>query len=233
MKILLIEDDPKVARFITRGLKEEHFVVDHSSDGEDGLHLALTGCHDVVVLDVLLPKRDGFEILAKLRQAGATARILMLTARDAVEDRVKGLEGGADDYLVKPFAFAELLARIRALLRRPAIEEPAVLEVCDLRIDARRQTVTRSGRLISLTGKEFAVLRFLVRHAGEVITRTRLSEQVWDENFDPLSNVIDVTIYHLREKVDRGFEPRLIHTVRGRGYVVQTDAEAGEIAGHG
>jgi two-component system, OmpR family, copper resistance phosphate regulon response regulator CusR len=153
----------------------------------------------------------------------------MLTARDAVEDRVKGLEGGADDYLVKPFAFVELLARIRALLRRPSIEEPAVLEVGDLRIDARRQRVTRSGRLISLTGKEFAVLGYLVRHAGEVITRTRLSEQVWDENFDPLSNVIDVTIYHLREKVDRGFAPRLIHTVRGRGYVVQT----GETAGHG
>lgn len=229
MKILLIEDDSKVARFITRGLKEEHFVVDQANDGEDGLHLALTGAYDVVVLDVLLPGRDGFEILARLRHARVTARILMLTARDAVEDRVKGLEGGADDYLVKPFAFVELLARIRALLRRPPIEEPAVLEVGDLRIDARRQRVTRSGRLISLTGKEFAVLGYLVRHAGEVITRTRLSEQVWDENFDPLSNVIDVTIYHLREKVDRGFAPRLIHTVRGRGYVVQ----AGETAGHG
>jgi heavy metal response regulator len=229
VKILLIEDDSKVARFITRGLKEEHFVVDQANDGEDGLHLALTGAYDVVVLDVLLPGRDGFEILARLRHARVTARILMLTARDAVEDRVKGLEGGADDYLVKPFAFVELLARIRALLRRPSIEEPAVLEVGDLRIDARRQRVTRSGRLISLTGKEFAVLGYLVRHAGEVITRTRLSEQVWDENFDPLSNVIDVTIYHLREKVDRGFAPRLIHTVRGRGYVVQ----AGETAGHG
>jgi two-component system, OmpR family, copper resistance phosphate regulon response regulator CusR len=229
VKILLIEDDSKVARFITRGLKEEHFVVDQANDGEDGLHLALTGAYDVVVLDVLLPGRDGFEILARLRHARVTARILMLTARDAVEDRVKGLEGGADDYLVKPFAFVELLARIRALLRRPPIEEPAVLEVGDLRIDARRQRVTRSGRLISLTGKEFAVLGYLVRHAGEVITRTRLSEQVWDENFDPLSNVIDVTIYHLREKVDRGFAPRLIHTVRGRGYVVQ----AGETAGHG
>lgn len=228
MKILLIEDDSKVARFIVRGLKEEQFVVDHAGDGEDGLQLALTGSYDVVVLDVLLPNRDGFEILARLRRSGASTRILMLTARDAVEDRVKGLEGGADDYLVKPFAFAELLARIRALLRRPSIEGPAVLELGDLRMDTRRQTVTRSGRVISLTGKEFAVLQYLLRHAGEVITRTRLTEEVWDENFDPLSNVIDVTVYHLREKVDRGFESRLIQTVRGRGYRVQV----GEVAGH-
>jgi two-component system, OmpR family, copper resistance phosphate regulon response regulator CusR len=233
LKVLLVEDDAKVARFIMRGLKEEDFVVDLASNGEDGLHLALTGSHDLVVLDVLLPKRDGFEVLARLRKSGSMTRVLMLTARDAVEDRVKGLESGADDYLVKPFAFAELLARIRALLRRPAIEQPAVFEVGDLRVDARRQTASRGGRPISLTGKEFAVLYCLVRNADEVITRTRLAEQVWDENFDPLSNVIDVTVYHLREKVDRDFAPRLIQTVRGRGYVVRTSMAPTESAAHG
>ena len=232
MKVLLVEDDPKVARFILRGLKEEQFVVDVAHDGEDGLHLALNGSYDVIVLDVLLPNRNGFEILARLRRAGSMTRVLMLTARDAVEDRVKGLEGGADDYLVKPFAFAELLARIRALLRRPLMEEPAVFEVGDLKIDARRQTVSRGGRALSLTGKEFAVLICLARHAGEVMTRTRLAEQVWDENFDPLSNVIDVTVYHLREKVDREFAPRLIHTVRGRGYVLRTRGDPAEAAAH-
>jgi len=160
-------------------------------------------------------------VLAALRRAGRTTRVLMLTARDAGADRVRGLEGGADDYLVKPFAFAELLARLRALLRRPVSEEPEVLESSGLRLDTRRQTVARDGRPVSLTAKEFAVLAYLVRHAGEVITRTRLAEQVRDENFDPLSNVIDVTIYHLREKVDRGFPVRLIHTVRGSGYVLR------------
>ncbi|MBN8248209.1 MAG: heavy metal response regulator transcription factor [Verrucomicrobia bacterium] len=221
MKVLLVEDDPQVARFIMRGLSEERFVVDVATNGEDGLHQATTGSYDVIILDVLLPKRDGFEVLAQLRRAGRSTRVLMLTARDAVADRVRGLEGGADDYLVKPFAFAELLARLRALLRRPVSEEPEVLECSGLRLDVRRQTVARDGCPVSLTAREFAVLAHLVRHAGEVITRTRLAEQVWDENFDPLSNVIDVTIYHLREKVDREFPVRLIHTVRGSGYVLR------------
>ncbi|MBE7503986.1 MAG: heavy metal response regulator transcription factor [Verrucomicrobiales bacterium] len=233
MKILLIEDDPRVARFVLRGLKEEGFVVDHAADGDDGLHAAATGSYELVILDVLLPRRDGFEVLTRLRRSGSTTRVLMLTARDAVADRVKGLEGGADDYLVKPFAFAELLARIRALLRRPRTEEPVVLTAGDLQIDTRRQSVSRAGRPVPLTAKEYAVLVCLVRQAGEVLTRTRLAEQAWDENFDPLTNVIDVTIYHLREKVDRGFGQRLIHTVRGRGYVLRPDeptanAAAGE-----
>lgn len=233
MKILLIEDDPRVARFVLRGLKEEGFVVDHAADGDDGLHAAATGSYELVILDVLLPQRDGFEVLNRLRRSGSTTRVLMLTARDAVADRVKGLEGGADDYLVKPFAFAELLARIRALLRRPRTEEPVVLTAGDLQIDTRRQSVSRAGRPVPLTAKEYAVLVCLVRQAGEVLTRTRLAEQAWDENFDPLTNVIDVTIYHLREKVDRGFGQRLIHTVRGRGYVLRPDeptanAAAGE-----
>lgn len=233
MKILLIEDDPRVARFVLRGLKEEGFVVDHAADGDDGLHAAATGSYELVILDVLLPQRDGFEVLNRLRRSGSTTRVLMLTARDAVADRVKGLEGGADDYLVKPFAFAELLARIRALLRRPRTEEPVVLTAGDLQIDTRRQSVSRAGRPVPLTAKEYAVLVCLVRQAGEVLTRTRLAEQAWDENFDPLTNVIDVTIYHLREKVDRGFGQRLIHTVRGRGYVLRpeeptTNPAAGE-----
>ena len=233
MKILLIEDDPRVARFVLRGLKEEGFVVDHAADGDDGLHAAATGSYELVILDVLLPQRDGFEVLNRLRRSGSTTRVLMLTARDAVADRVKGLEGGADDYLVKPFAFAELLARIRALLRRPRTEEPEVLTAGDLHIDTRRQSVSRAGQPVPLTAKEYAVLVCLVRQAGEVLTRTRLAEQAWDENFDPLTNVIDVTIYHLREKVDRGFGQRLIHTVRGRGYVLRpeeptTNPAAGE-----
>lgn len=219
MKILLVEDDPQVARFLARGLSEERFVVDVAENGEDGLHLATTGPYDVIILDVMLPRRDGFDVLAQLRRAGRNTRVLMLTARDAVADRVRGLEGGADDYLIKPFAFAELLARLRALMRRPDSEEPEVLECSGLRLDVRRQTAVRDNRNVSLTAREFAVLVHLVRHAGEIVTRTRLAEQVWDENFDPLSNVIDVTIYHLREKVDRGFPTRLIHTVRGSGYV--------------
>lgn len=233
VKILLIEDDPRVARFVLRGLKEEGFVVDHAADGDDGLHAAATGGYELVILDVLLPHRDGFEVLTRLRRSGSTTRVLMLTARDAVADRVKGLEAGADDYLVKPFAFAELLARVRALLRRPRTTEPVLLTAGDLQIDTRRQSVSRAGRPISLTAKEYAVLVCLVRQAGEVLTRTRLAEQAWDENFDPLTNVIDVTIYHLREKVDRGFPRRLIHTVRGRGYVLQLDDPAAELAGHG
>ena len=227
MKILLVEDDPQVARFIRRGLTEERFVVDDAVDGDEGLHLATTGHYDAVILDVLLPGRDGFEVLARMRRAGVNSRVLMLTARDAIQDRVRGLEGGADDYLVKPFAFAELLARLRALMRRPLAQEASVLEAGGLRLDTRRQTVTRDGRPVSLTAREFAVLAHLVRNAGQIVTRTRLAEEVWDEHFDPLSNVIDVTIYHLREKVDRGFDTRLIHTVRGAGYVVK-DTEASE-----
>jgi two-component system copper resistance phosphate regulon response regulator CusR len=223
VRILLIEDDPKVARLLVRGLREEGFQVDHADNGEDGLHLACADLHDLLILDVLLPGKNGFEILSQLRRSGSNTRILMLTARDAVSDRVHGLEAGADDYLVKPFAFSELLARVRALLRRTRSAEPELLQVADLQLDVRRQTVTRAGKPISLTAKEFAVLACLARHPGELTTRTRLAEQAWDENFDPLSNVIDVTIHHLRDKVDRDFPQRLIQTVRGRGYVLRLD----------
>lgn len=220
-----------MARFIIRGLKEEGYQVDHAETGEDGLHSASADVHEVVILDVLLPGQSGFDVLAQLRKRGTTTRVLMLTARDAVEDRVRGLETGADDYLVKPFAFSELLARVRALLRRPRVEEPAIIEVHDLQVDVRRQTATRAGRVLSLTAKEFAVLACLARHVGEVTSRTRLSEEAWDENFDSMSNVIDVTIHHLRAKVDRNAPVRLIHTVRGRGYVLRAGGAQANPAG--
>lgn len=188
-----MEDDPQVAQFIRRGLVEERFVVDAAAGGDEGLHLATTGHYDAVILDVLLPGRDGFEVLARMRRAVVNSRVLMLTTRDTVQDRVHGLEGGEDDYLVKPFAFAELLARLHALMRRPLAQEAPVLETGGLRLDTRRQKVTRDGRPVSLTPHESAVLAHLVRHAGQIVTRTRLAEEVWDEHFDPLSNLEGLT----------------------------------------
>lgn len=221
MRILVVEDERKVARFIERGLREEHFTVDLAADGEEGLYRALNFPCDLIVLDVLLPKKDGFQVLAELRAAGCRARVLMLTARAGVPDRVRGLEGGADDYLTKPFAFAEFLARVRALLRRSAADDPVMLRAADLVLDLKTHKVTRAGKPVPLSAREFAVLEHLLRHPGEVVTRTQLAEHVWDENFDSFSNVIDVTVYHLREKVDRDFQPSLIHTVRGAGYVLK------------
>jgi heavy metal response regulator len=222
MRILVVEDERKVARFIERGLKEERFAVDVASDGEEGLFRAQSNDYDLIVLDVLMPKKDGFQVLRELRASRCRARILMLTARDSVEDRVQGLENGADDYLIKPFAFAEFLARVRALLRRGADGSPVSLRAYDLQLDLKSRKVTRAGKPVTLPAKEFAVLEYLLRHPNEVVTRTQLAEHVWDENFDSFSNVIDVTVYHLREKVDRGFQPALIHTVRGVGYVLKT-----------
>ncbi len=226
MRILVVEDERKVARFIERGLKEERFAVDVATDGEEGLFRAQSNDYDLIVLDVLMPKKDGFQVLRELRAAKCRARILMLTARDSVEDRVRGLEGGADDYLVKPFAFVEFLARVRVLLRRGAEDGPLLLRGLDLTLDLKTRKVTRAGRPVTLSAKEFGVLEYLLRHPDEVVTRTQLAEHVWDENFDSFSNVIDVTVYHLREKVDRGFEPALIHTVRGAGYVLKATGEA-------
>jgi heavy metal response regulator len=220
MRLLIVEDEPKVARFVERGLREEHFAVDVAVDGESGLDLALVHDYDLVVLDVMLPKKDGFEVLEALRAARRPCKVLMLTARDSVKDRVRGLDGGADDYLVKPFAFAELLARVRALLRRAGGTEVTTLSFADLVLDVKARKVTRAGQPVALSAREFAVLEHLLRHQGEVISRTRLSEQVWDQHFDSMTNVIDVTLYHLREKVDRGFPAPLIHTVRGVGYVL-------------
>ena len=221
MRILIIEDEKKMARFLERGLQEERFAVDVAHDGEEGLYLAQVHPYDLILLDLLLPRKDGWQVLRELRTGGSSARVLMLTARDGVSDRVRGLEEGADDYLTKPFAFAELLARARALLRRGRDLGPVKLQAADLVLDLKTRKVRRGETPIMLTAKEYAVLEYLLRQAGEVVTRTQLAEHVWDENFDSFSNVIDVTVYHLREKIDRGFKPPLIHTVRGIGYALE------------
>jgi DNA-binding response OmpR family regulator len=226
MRILVVEDQRKLARLLHRGLREESYAVDVAADGEEGAFRAMSDVYDLILLDVMLPRKDGFQVLRELRAAGVSSRVLLLTARDAVADRVRGLDLGADDYLVKPFAFDELLARVRALLRRDAASDPVSLRAGDLVVDLKQRTVTRDGRSLSLTAREFAVLACLLRHADQTVTRTQLAEQVWDENFDPFSNVIEVTVYHVREKVDRGFSPPLIHTVRGVGYILKRPTAA-------
>ena len=220
MRILIVEDDRKAAQYLRQGLTEHGFVVDTAFDGVDGAHLASTGNYDLVVLDVMLPGRDGWQVLGELRRSKATP-VLFLTARDGVEDRVKGLELGADDYLVKPFAFSELLARIRTVLRRGQQREPDVLKVADLELDALRRRVERAGERIELTAKEFALLHLFMRREGEVLSRTVIAEQVWDINFDSDTNVVDVAVRRLRAKVDDPFERKLLHTVRGAGYVLE------------
>lgn len=233
MRILLVEDEAKVARFIAEGLRELGFAVDVASDGEFGLYHARNTAYDLIILDVLLPKRDGFEVVAELRAAGSATLVLMLTARGGVRDRVRGLDAGADDYLSKPFNFDELLARIRALLRRGKAEGPLVLRCADLELDSRIHRVTRGGKVVALTTKQFAVLEFLLRHANEVVTRSQLAAHVWDENFDASSNVIDVTLHHLRDRIDRPHGLRLLHTIRGVGYILRADlgSETGEAEG--
>lgn len=221
MRILIVEDQKKISRFIERGLREENFTVEVVENGNDAVDRAIESPPDMIILDVMLPGKDGFTVLNEVRGAGCKARILMLTAMDSIQDRVRGLEGGADDYLCKPFAFAELLARVRVLLRRNVDDDLVTLRFADLEIDMRERTMKRAGKRIVLSTKEFAVLAQLMKHPGRVITRTQLAEAVWDENFDPFSNVIDVTVYHLREKVDRGFDKPLIHTIRGSGYVLR------------
>jgi two-component system copper resistance phosphate regulon response regulator CusR len=221
MKILIVEDEKKTAAYLGKGLTENGFVVDLADQGDDGLHLALTGDYDLVVLDVMLPQRDGWSILAELRRGGKQTPVLFLTARDSVQDRVKGLELGADDYLVKPFAFSELLARVRSVLRRRAGSQPEVLRIGDLEVDLLRHKATRGGKRLDLTPKQFALLAFLTRRSGEVLSRTLIAEQVWDMNFDSDTNVVDVHVRRLRAKVDDPFEHKLIHTVRGVGYVLE------------
>jgi len=222
MKILIVEDEQKTGDYLKQGLSEAGFVADLARDGIDGLHLALTGDYDLVVLDVMLPRLDGWEVLREIRQKGKHLPVLFLTARDQVEDRVKGLEYGADDYLVKPFAFSELLARVRALLRRGRTSEPELLQVADLELDSALREVRRAGRRIDVTPKEFTVLEYLIRHQGRVMSRTLITEYAWDYHFDPGTNIVDVVINRLRKKVDHGHAKKLIHTVRGVGYVLKS-----------
>ena len=221
MKILIVEDEPKTGDYLRQGLAEAGFVVDLARDGLDGLHLALNGDYALVVLDVMLPGLDGWGVLQTLRRGGREMPVLFLTARDQVEDRVRGLELGADDYLVKPFAFSELLARVRTLLRRGRSKEPDVLRAADLELDLLRRRVLRAGQRIDLTAKEFALLELLLRRQGEVLPRSLIASQVWDMNFDSDTNVIEVAVRRLRAKVDDAFEPKLIRTVRGMGYVLE------------
>ncbi|MEN9395574.1 MAG: hypothetical protein RLZ81_104 [Pseudomonadota bacterium] len=222
MRILIVEDEPKTGNYLKQGLLEAGFVVDLVRDGADGLHQALSENHDLVILDVMLPGLDGWAVLSGIRHSGKDLPVLFLTARDQVADRVKGLELGADDYLVKPFAFSELLARVRTLLRRGSkVKAAEVLQAADLELDLLRRRVTRAGRRIDLTAKEFALLELLLRRQGEVLPRSLIASQVWDMNFDSDTNVIEVAMRRLRAKIDDDFEPKLIRTVRGMGYVLE------------
>lgn len=220
MKVLIIEDETKAGDYLRKGLGENGFVVDLANNGRDGLHLALTGEYDIIVLDVMLPAKDGWQVLQELRLSRQTP-VIFLTAKDKVEDKVKGLELGADDYLVKPFAFSELLARIRTLLRRGKVQQPEVLRVADLELDPIRRRASRDGTRIDLTAKEFTLLYLFLRRQGEVLSRTFIAEQVWDMNFDSDTNVVEVAMRRLRAKIDDNFNNKLIHTIRGMGYVLE------------
>ena len=220
MRLLVIEDERKLAEYLRSGLAENGYVVDVAHDGIDGRHLALEGQYDLILLDVMLPGIDGFGVLEAIRRKGDTP-VLMLTARDKVEDRVKGLQGGADDYLVKPFAFSELLARVHALLRRGRAHELTVLKVGELQLDLASRKAFRDGKRLDLTGKEFTLLILLMRRQGQVLSRLTLAEQVWDMNFDSNTNVVEVAIRRLRAKLDDPFPTKLLHTVRGMGYVLE------------
>lgn len=221
MRVLIVEDEPKAAAYLLQGLEENGFVADWAANGVDGAHLATCGAYDLILLDVMLPGKDGWSVLSDLKGAGVETPVLFLTARDAVHDRVHGLELGADDYLVKPFAFSELLARMRTVLRRGGPRQPTSLRVGDLEVDPVRHRARRGGQVLDLTPKEFLLLNLLLRRTGEVLSRTLIAEQVWDINFDSDSNLVDVHVRRLRSKVDDPFEHKLIHTVRGVGYVLE------------
>lgn len=222
MRILLIEDDKKIALFVKTGLKEAGFAVDHAVDGEDGLHLALTEPYDAAIIDLMLPKIDGLTIISTLRKQQINMPVLILSAKQTVQERVDGLQSGGDDYLVKPFAFSELLARIHALLRRASqVTAPTELSVADLQLNLITRQVSRAGVQIELQPLEFSLLEYLMRNVNRVVSKTMIMEHVWDYNFSPQTNVVEARICYLREKIDKQFSPKLIHTVRGVGYVLK------------
>ncbi|MBU4342942.1 MAG: response regulator transcription factor [Candidatus Omnitrophica bacterium] len=221
MRILLVEDEAKIASFIERGLKEEHYVVDLAYDGEKGLFLAEVNTYDLIIVDIILPKKDGISLCREMRSKKIDTPILMLTAKDKVGDKVLGLDSGADDYLTKPFAFEEFLARIKALLRRRRSDKGTTLKIADLELDQLTHRVKRQEKEIALTSKEYALLEYLMLHANQVVTRTMISEHVWNEDFDSFTNVIDVYVNYLRNKIDKNFKKQLIHTIRGTGYILK------------
>lgn len=223
MRLLVVEDEKKVSSFIKKGLGEEGYAVDVANDGEEGLYMALDRVHDLIILDIQIPKMDGLQVLQVLRKEKITTPVLLLTVRATIEDKVMGLDSGADDYLTKPFAFQELVARIRALLRRRTEAEPAVLQVDDLTLDPARRIVLRGDEKFDLSPREFSLLDYFMRNPGRVLTRTMITEHVWDYDFDTDTNVIDVYVNYLRKKIDAGDRPKLIHTVRGVGYVLKTE----------
>ena len=223
MRILIVEDEKKVARFIQQGLEEEHYAVDVAHDGEAGSQMAKSGNYDLLILDVMLPGKSGLALISEYRSEGGSAAALMLTAKSTTEDKVSGLDSGADDYLTKPFAFAELLARVRSLLRRGSKEKSTVLSLADLDLDTVTHKARRGGRTIELTAKEYALLEYLLRNKERVLSRTIIAEHIWDYNFDTGTNIIDVYVNHLRSKIDEGGEKKLIHTVRGVGYVMKEE----------
>ena len=221
MRILLVEDEKKIASFIERGLKEQRYVVDVAADGQKGSFLADVNEYDLIILDIMLPGVDGLSLCKDIRKKKAHIPILLLTARNKVSDKVRGLQDGADDYLTKPFAFDELLARVGALLRRKNGQKTTTLQVADLELDQLKHVVKRGGKEIKLTSKEYSLLDYLMTHASHVVTRTMISEHVWNEDFDSFTNVVDVYISHLRNKIDKGFKKPLIHSIRGTGYVLK------------
>jgi len=225
MRILLIEDDRKIASFIVKGLKAAGYAVDHAPDGEEGLHLALTEPYDTAIVDIMLPKLDGLTLIGKMRAANVSTPVIILSAKGSVDDRVKGLQTGSDDYLTKPFAFSELLARVQALIRRAGgISEPTRLNLGDLSMNLLTREVTRGGRKIELQPLEFSLLEYLMRNAGRVVSKTMIMEHVWDYNFDPQTNVVEARMSRLRDKINRGFDKKLIQTVRGVGYALKENA---------
>lgn len=222
MRILVVEDDQKIASFVVNGLKQSGFAVDHCGDGEEGLLLARSTPYDAAVIDIMLPKLDGLSLVQALRKEGMRTPVIILSAKASVDDRVKGLQSGGDDYVTKPFAFSELLARVQALIRRATqTAEPTRLVVGDLSLDLLTREVTRAGQKIELQAREFSLLEYLMRHAGRVVTKTMILEHVWDYSFDPQTNVVDVLVHRLRSKVDKEFPKKMIHTLRGVGYVIR------------